>query len=99
MDLRDLFVATVAIVLGGIMLYAAIVNQGWCFQMKVARVVAKSQGRDKARTMIGTVGMFLLLIGLYLVLAPSIIVSMMQKDSQQDPASETYQNLRISNAN
>lgn len=103
MDLRDLFVASVAIILGGMMLYSAIVNQGWCFEMKVARVVAESQGREKARTLIGSVGTFLLLVGLYLLLAPSILVSLMQKDYGNDAYSESHSNeltsLQASHAN
>ena len=39
MELRDLFVAAVALTLGGMMLYTAALNEGWCFQMKVARMI------------------------------------------------------------
>ena len=70
MELRDLFVATVAMTIGGMMLYTSILNEGWCFQMKVARVIAETKGRDKARTFIGCVGTFMLLLGLYILIVP-----------------------------
>jgi hypothetical protein len=70
MEIRDLFVAAVALTIGGIMIYAAILNEGWCFQMKIARAIAESKGRDKARSFIGSVGSLMVLIGLYLLLAP-----------------------------
>lgn len=78
MELRDLFVATVSLVLGGMMLYAAILDQGWCFQMTLARKIDETMGREKARTFIGSVGALLLLIGLYLIAAPLLAASLLQ---------------------
>ena len=72
MELRDLFVAMVAFAIGCSMLYAAILNEGWCFQMKAARMIAESKGRANARTCVGSVGTLMIVIGLYLVLAPII---------------------------
>lgn len=69
MEIRDLFVASVALTLGVIMVYSSILNQGWCFHLKVARVIEESKGRDKARTFVGTIGGVLVLVGLYLLLA------------------------------
>lgn len=75
MELRDLFVASVAMTIGGMMLYTSILNEGWCFQMKVARVIAETKGRAKARTFIGGVGAFMLLLGLYILVVPLIASS------------------------
>ena len=72
MELRDVFVATVAIVLGGIMLYAAILDRGWCFQLKITRIIADAQGRTKARQFIGFTGTSLIVMGIYIVFAPQI---------------------------
>ena len=78
MELRDLLVATVAISLGGMMLYAAALNEGWCFQMKVARLIEESRGRDKSRTVVGSVGTLMIVLGLYLLLAPIIATNFLQ---------------------
>jgi hypothetical protein len=78
MEIRDLFVAAVAFVLGGMMLHAAILDQGWCFQMLIARKIEETMGRVQARTFIGSVGTLLLFIGLYLVFAPVIASAMFQ---------------------
>ena len=78
MELRDLFVAAVALTLGGMMLYTAALNEGWCFQMKVARIIEKSMGRAKARTFVGSVGTLMVILGLYLLLAPVIAAKIFQ---------------------
>ncbi len=70
MELRDLFVATVALVLGCMMLSTSILDQGWFFQMKIARIIAESKGRMHARTFVGSVGALMIAMGLYLILAP-----------------------------
>lgn len=70
MELRDLFVATVALVLGCMMLTTSILNDGWFFQMKIARAIAASKGRAQARTFLGSVGALMVLLGLYLIVAP-----------------------------
>ncbi len=75
MELRDLFVATVAMTIGGMMIFTSILNEGWCFQMKVARVIAETKGREKARNFIGGVGTFVLLLGLYILIAPLVASS------------------------
>ena len=88
MDLRDLFVALVAMSLGAMMLHAAIMDQGWCFQMRVARAIEDAKGRAKARSFVGTVGAAMILIGLYVLLAPILLVSAFQgetRDSQSFP--------------
>lgn len=82
MELRDLFVATVALVLGCMMLYTAIIDQGWCFQMKIARVIAESKGRKQARTFVGSVGALMITIGLYLILAPFTLAFFQANDNQ-----------------
>lgn len=85
MDLRDLFVAAVALVLGGMMLYTAIVGQGWCFQMKIARIIEETRGRQQARTFIGSIGTLVMLLGLYLLLAPIIASSIFQSTDFESP--------------
>ena len=83
MDLRDIFVGSVAMALGVLMIYTALVNQGWCFQMKVARVIAESKGQAKARTFIGSVGALILLLGLYTLIAPMIATQILQTNDQR----------------
>ena len=84
MELRDLFVATVAMTIGSMMIYTSILNEGWCFQMKVARVIAETKGRDKARTFIGGVGTFMLLLGLYILIAPLTASSWLNWDESRN---------------
>ena len=83
MELRDLFVATVAMTIGGMMVYTSILNEGWCFQMKVARVIAETKGRENARTFIGAVGTIMLLLGLYIVLVPLIASNWLNWDQSR----------------
>ena len=78
MELRDLFVATVALTLGGMMLYTAALNEGWCFQMKVARMIEESKGRAKARTFVGSIGTLMVVVGLYLLFAPVFAAKIFQ---------------------
>ncbi len=47
MEIRDLFVAIVALILGGMMLHAAILDQGWCFRMSIARRIDEAMGANK----------------------------------------------------
>jgi hypothetical protein len=67
---RDLFVAAVAIGLGTMMLHAAIANEGWCFQMTFARKVSKHRGQESARLVVGSVGTFVILLGIYTLCSP-----------------------------
>ncbi len=55
------------------MIYSSILDQGWCLQMKIARVIEEAKGRSKARTFVGSVGSLMVLIGLYLLLASSFL--------------------------
>ena len=75
MDLRDILVASVAIVLGAIMLHSALVNQGWCFQMRFAQSLESLCGRNGARAFIGGVGSIMVMIGVHLLLPPSLLAS------------------------
>jgi Na+-translocating ferredoxin:NAD+ oxidoreductase RnfA subunit len=88
MEIRDLFVAIVAFILGGMMLHAAILDQGWCFRMSIARKIDEAMGREQARTFIGSIGTLLLLISLYLVLAPLVASSLFQSTQVNVPVSE-----------
>lgn len=85
MELRDLFVATVALVLGCMMLSASILDQGRFFQMKFARVIAESKGRMPARTFIGSIGSLMILIALYLILTP-FTLAIFQTDGNRSSA-------------
>jgi len=99
MELRDLFVATVAVVLGGMMLYAAILDQGWCFQMRIARKIDETMGREQARTFIGSVGTLLLLLGLYLVFAPLVATTMFQStDIDRPPSDQQIGTMNLADA-
>ncbi len=70
MSERDLFVAVVALVLGVMMVYSAILNEGWCFQMAFARKISKQRGNENARYAIGSVGTFVIFLGLFTLIAP-----------------------------
>ena len=82
MEIRDLLVATVALVLGCMMLHTSILDQGWFFQMKISRVIAESKGRMQARTFVGSVGALMITIGLYLILAPFTLSFLQPNDDQ-----------------
>ena len=69
---RDYLVAFVAFGLGAMMLYSAILNEGWCFQMAMARKVSKHAGHQSARIFIGSVGTFVILLGVYTLFGPQI---------------------------
>ncbi|MFK7767808.1 MAG: hypothetical protein AB8B55_11345 [Mariniblastus sp.] len=90
MDLRDFFVGSVAITLGAMMVYTAVVNQGWCLEMKIARVIAESKGQSKARTFVGSIGGLLLLLGIYIVTAPAIATQLFQSSNDQNGAPATF---------
>jgi hypothetical protein len=70
MSERDLFVAVVALVLGVMMLYSAILNEGWCFQMAFARKISKHRGNESARYAIGSVGTLVIFLGMFTLIAP-----------------------------
>ena len=69
---RDYFVALVAFVLGAMMLYSAILNEGWCFQMAMARKISKHGGHQSARIFIGSIGTFVILLGVYTLFGPQL---------------------------
>lgn len=69
---RDYFVAFVAFGLGAMMLYSAILNEGWCFQMALARKVRKHGGHQSARVFIGSIGTFVILLGAYTLFGPQL---------------------------
>ncbi len=85
MEIRDLFVSMVAITIGVMMLYAALINRGWCFQMKIVRSVEEARNRQSARTFIGIVGMTMTLIGLYLLLAPWLASELVNPSETRNP--------------
>jgi len=60
---RDIFVSLVALILGALMLYSAIIGDGWCFRMTAARIIESRRGRGFARGTIGGIGSLLILIG------------------------------------
>jgi len=70
--------------IGGMMIYTSILNEGWCFQLKVARVIAETKGRDQARTFIGGLGTFVLLLGLYILIVPLIASSWIPWDQSRN---------------
>ena len=70
MEIRDLFVATVALTIGCLLIHASIINKGWAFQMTIARAIAQAKGQAPARFFIGSVGTVMVLMGIYLILAP-----------------------------
>lgn len=71
---RDLLVASVALVLGTMMLHSALVNQGWCFQLAFARKIEQSRGPTAARFAIGSVGSFVIFLGVCTLCAPYVFV-------------------------
>jgi hypothetical protein len=99
MELRDLFVATVALSLGAMMVYTAAFNEGWCFQLKVARMIEESKGRSKARTFVGSVGTLMIVVGLYLILAPVVATKLLQTmDNRSAQNSDDTRTMNLADA-
>ncbi|MFT5302296.1 MAG: hypothetical protein ACI87E_004026 [Mariniblastus sp.] len=71
MEIRDLFVAAVALTIGASFLIGAIFDRGWCFHLKIVKIIVDSQGRTSARSFVGFLGTVLVLIGL-LILFPAL---------------------------
>jgi hypothetical protein len=58
--------------------------------MRIARKIDETWGRDRARTFIGFVGTFLMLLGLYILVAPLVATTMLQPtDVDQGPKDQS----------
>lgn len=88
MEIRDLFVATVAITIGAMMLYTSILNEGWCFEMRIARAIEESRGREKARTFIGAAGSIVMALGLYILIAPWLASNLFHSHNDSSTGTE-----------
>ena len=88
MSERDLLVAAVAMVLGVMMVHSAIVNQGWCFQMAFARKISKYGGNEYARYAIGSVGTFVIFLGMYTLCAPYLNAKYAKEAAVDKPRNE-----------
>jgi len=95
MEIRDLFVAVVALTIGGMMIYSSALDRGWCLEMKIARVIEESKGRASARSFMGWVGSLLVLIGLYLLLAPWGFSFFQKSDQTTDSNSVTMGSMSL----
>ena len=69
---RDFLVAFVAFGLGAMMVYSAILSEGWCFKMAMARKISKHAGHQSARIFIASVGTFVIFLGIYTLFGPQI---------------------------
>ncbi len=87
---RDLLVAVVALGLGTMMVYSAILNEGWCFQMALARKVSERRGPRSARILIGSIGAFVILLGLNILFGPQLsnLVSSESKPHENLPLAD-----------
>lgn len=83
---RDYFVAFVAFGLGAMMLYSAILNEGWCFQMAMARKISKHGGHQSARIFIGSIGTFVILLGVYTLFGPQLS-NLVSRDAKSNESS------------
>lgn len=66
--MEQVFVSSVAILLGSLGLLVAIVNADWCFQLPKARWVEVRWGRRGARLAYAALGVVLILLGIYIAL-------------------------------
>ena len=64
---RDLFVAFVAIVLGGVIVWAGAVNHPLCFQIWLPKLLDRKFGRDRARFIVVLMGACAICVGGYLI--------------------------------
>ena len=64
---RDLFVAFVAIVLGGVIVWAGAVSHSLCFQIWLPKLLDRKFGRDRARFIVVMMGAVAIGIGGYLI--------------------------------
>ncbi len=95
MNERDLLVGIVAVTLGAMMFYSAVVNEGWCFEMAMARKMEKHQGKNSARVLIGGIGAFVSLLGAYILLTPYQGIQFSPDDSSpsESKLEETHDSL------
>jgi hypothetical protein len=93
MSERDLLVGVVAISLGAMMIYSAVINEGWCFQMALARKLEKHKGQSSARILIGGIGAFVTLLGAYILLTPYHTALLSSQDSKPPESKENRASL------
>ena len=67
---RDLLVAIIAFVLGLLMISTAWMNYERAFEMRTPQFLSQSLGRSGARLVMGLVGMFIVLMGIYIMCTP-----------------------------
>ena len=63
-DWQDVFVGTVAILIGAALLGAAIGNVAWAFELRKLRWLEAKLGRQKSRAVLGCLGIGMVALGL-----------------------------------
>jgi hypothetical protein len=66
MSNEQVFVSTVAILVGTLSILVAILNTEWCFRLPKARWVEARWGRRRARWAFALVGLLLVLLGVFI---------------------------------
>jgi hypothetical protein len=66
MQIREWLVAAVAVLFGLLVVWAAISNQPFAFQLWLPRLLERKFTRNRARVLLGLMGFSLILLGIYL---------------------------------
>lgn len=80
---RDLLVSIIAFILGLLIISSAWMNYERAFKMRTPQFLSETLGRTGARLVMGLVGMFIVLIGVYIILTPFL-----EKKSQNQPLND-----------
>jgi hypothetical protein len=68
MQIREWLVAAVAVLFGLLVVWTAFINQPFAFKLWLPRLLENKFGREMARFLLGTLGLSLILLGIYLAL-------------------------------
>lgn len=67
---RDLLIAFIAFALGFLMISSALTNYERAFEMRTPQFLTETIGRTGARLVMGTIGLLIVLMGMYILCAP-----------------------------
>jgi hypothetical protein len=67
---RDLLVSFIAFALGFLMISSAYTNYERAFEMRTPQYLTETIGRTGARLVMGTIGLLIVLMGIYILCAP-----------------------------
>ncbi len=82
---RDLLVAFIAFALGFALISSAVLNYERAFEIRTPKYLSQTLGRGRARMIMGLIGAFVVLIGIYIISAPFI-----NKSPNEEHTGSTY---------